>query len=243
MPDRRAPAPPGGDRQGVAPVVEAARIDPGGELGRGAWFLIGGACLLVLVAILKPWDARPPASGASPARTTTAEALAGAAPQPAAAADPSETPAARCNRPLGWRVYSLAEWRGEPVRTFVAVEPIAGWVVDGAGDPAIPVVPVYGETISGIGFCASILPERRPPAGIDVELWRVRPDGEVDRIRPRRLEPLEPTSMGGLYGRRTGELRDDRRPPWPDGRYAFHLVGPADSGFDIWFAVEVDPDR
>jgi len=253
MPTRADPPPPREASLHGRPIVEQARVDIGGERSPTAWLLIFAAVILVGLAVVKPWDA-------SPGPTTAALPLRPPAAAPGPTAQPEPTPfddgvAERCNRPIGWRVYTTAIWRDQRIRSFVAMEPLVframeplvgdafGPAISGPLDARIPVVPIYGAEIQGLGFCSPILAESRPPTGLSAELWYIDAEGIAYRVQPRRIEPSRASSMGGLYGRWTEELRPDEAPIWPQGRYVFHLSDPDAGAYSVWFAIEVNPVR
>ena len=56
MPTRVQPPPPREGDGREAPVVERARLDPGGERDRLTWLVIVAVVGLVGLAIVKPWE-------------------------------------------------------------------------------------------------------------------------------------------------------------------------------------------
>src|SRR5258706_12009899 len=107
-----------------------ARIDAGGERGRGPWSLLVAVFVLVLVAIVKPWAGGGPATGAGgsgpgPLEGARAELAPPPSPSPEPTLSPDELAIARCNAPLGWRTYAWETWRGGTIRHFIALEPLA----------------------------------------------------------------------------------------------------------------------
>ena len=222
--------------------VVPARIDPGGERGRGPWSVVTVAVVLVFVAIVKPWAGGAPSGGAGgsgpgplPADRPVA-IQATPSPQPTLSAD--ELAIARCNAPLGWRTYAWETWRGETIRHFIALDPLDAASIDGALDPLIPVVPLIGEAITAIGYCAPVEDPTPPPAGTTVTIWRVSEAGELSAPPAMRIEPMQPSTQMALFAYRD-PLATSNRPAWPQGRYLFAIAGPPGTDWQRWFAVEV----
>jgi hypothetical protein len=227
-------------RASPGPSVETSRIDPGGERGRGPWLLIIASLALVVLAVLKPWDSRV----GSPVEPLAALPPAASSPTPAPTPRTIDAEVAeRCNRPFGWRISAIMTWREQVVRNQVVIKPLISSDVVSPLDPAIPVVPVFGDEVNAIGFCAPVVGALRPPDDVTVDIWAIDPSHEIGTNTPRLVEPSRPSGLGGLYVPAPDGRRDDGRPPWPAGRYVFHLAGPEAGGFDAWFAVEVNPDR
>jgi hypothetical protein len=241
---RRADPPPRGGTPVATPRVQTARIDPGGERGRGPWSLMLGALVLVALAIAKPWGNGAPGPGAggggagsSPATSSVPQALPPTRPPTPPSAD--ELAVARCNQPLGWRTYALETWRGQTIRHFIVVDPLAATTVSDALDPRIPIVPLIGEAITAIGYCAPAIEAGRPPPGVTIMIWKVELSGIVHALPAVRIEPAVPSSLMALFAYPDPAAERDRRAPWPPGRYLFGVLGPPDSDWGRWFAVEV----
>ena len=243
MPPPDDPAPlRSGPPRAAPPLVHTARIDPGGERGRGAWFLIVAALALVAVAILKPWDVGRSVPGGVPGSSPAAPTVRVVGPAPPSSApilNADEIATSRCNRPLGWRTYTFETWNGRRIRTWTALEPLAATDVEGALDRRIPVVPAIGEVITAIGYCAPSAADSRPPPGVRVLVWAVAPSGVVRALEPRRIEPALASSLSALFAYPDASGRRGGPAPWPDGRYLFAILGPAPGDYGRWFAVDV----
>ncbi|MGH2408025.1 MAG: hypothetical protein ACRDF7_08115 [Candidatus Limnocylindrales bacterium] len=220
--------------------VQPARLDPDGE--RGPWSLVIVAFLLVTIAILKPWAGGGPAAGPGGADSgplaDRGPITAGPSPSPEPTLSPDELAILRCNAPLGWRTYAWETWRGETIRHFIALEPLAAASIDGGLDPRIPVVPLIGEAITAIGYCAPVDDPSPPPPGTTVAIWRVDQSGALSTPPALRIEPTQPSGQMALYAYRDAQAAN-RRPAWPQGHYLFSIAGPSGSDWQRWFAVEV----
>jgi hypothetical protein len=228
---------------GVAGLrVQPAPIDPGGERGRGPWSLVIGALVLVAIAIAKPWaGAGPPAGagGTGPgALPPSGPVAAQPSPSPEPTLSPDEMAIARCNSPLGWRTYAWETWRGETVRHFIALEPLTAPSIDGALDARIPLVPLIGEAITAMGYCAPVEDPSPPPPGTTVTIWRVGAAGQLSTPPAVRIEPTLSSGAMALFAYRD-PLAASGRPAWPEGRYLFSIAGPPGTDWQRWFAVEV----
>jgi hypothetical protein len=245
VPRRADPSPLRAGTPRAAAHVESARIDPGGERGRGPWLLILGAALLVALAVAKPWQSPlpGPAPGAGGAGGRPAGGAAdGVAPSPIPSPrSADDIAAARCSRPLGWRTYAFETWHGQRIRTWTVVEPLVATELDTALDPRIPVVPIIGQEITALGYCAPVVEVNAPPASVSVTVWSVEPSGIVHALDVRRIEPLRPSSLSALFAYPDPAPKPGVLPPWPAGRYVFAILGEPDSGWGRWFAVQVVP--
>jgi len=229
----------------AAQHAEKALIDPGGERGRGPWLLIVGAALLVALAVAKPWQAPlpgpAPGSGGGAGRPAVAATEAAAASPSPSARSADDVAAARCSRPLGWRTYAFETWHGQRIRTWTVVEPLAAAESATALDPRIPVVPIIGQEITALGYCAPVVEAIAPPASVNVTVWAVEPSGVARVLDVRRIEPLRPSSLSALFAYPDPAAKPGVLSPWPAGRYVFAILGEPGSGWGRWFAAQVVP--
>jgi hypothetical protein len=240
---RHADVAPRDGPPGATPRVQTARIDPGGERGRGPWSLMLGALVLIVLATVKPWGNGAPGPGAgsrgagpSPAASLAPQVLPPSPTQPPSA---DELAAARCNQPSGWRTYTLETWRGQTIRHFIVVDPLAATDVRDARDPRIPVVPLIDEAITAIGYCAPAIDPRRPVQGVTVRIWKVELSGIVRTVPAVSIESTEQAGLLALFAYPGPAPEGDARPPWPPGHYLFAVLGPPGTDWGHWFAVEV----
>lgn len=229
---------------GGEPRVPTTRIAPRAVHDLGTWWLMLGALVLVALAIAKPWGSGPrgtagaeddPAAG----RIPQAQGAAGTPPPTPMPTAPSadDLAATRCNDPLGWRTYAIETWRGQAVRSFIVVDPLAAPQVTDPYDPRLPAVPLIGEAITAVGYCAPTTEQGRPPAGVAVRIWRADASGGLRALAVPRIEPARPSSLMALFAYSSDE--DHRRAPWPAGRYLLGILGPAASEWGRWFAFDV----
>lgn len=227
------------------PRVGTTRIAAGDEGDRGPWWLMLGALVLVVLAVLKPWGNGAPASGAGSDDVTAAaraptEHSAPGTPSPTPVPTPpsaDELAAIRCNGPLGWRTYALETWHGQTIRSFVAVDPLATTAVADADDPRLPSVPLIAETVTAIGYCAPTTDEGRPPPHVMVTIWQADATGLLRALPALRIEPAQPSSLMALFTYPSSDR--DRRAPWPPGRYLVSVLGLPGSDWGRWFALDV----
>jgi len=204
---------------------------------------------VIIVLILRPWgegtQAGPetaPATGPHPAASEIA-----------AGVDPTASPVIApdsllitCGSPSGWRAATLQAWPGrtEPIRSWIAVEPVPA---SGPLDPGIPFVPVAMGIVTAVGYCAP-LDDARPPEIARLGVWIVA-NGGATQLSAVPLEPAAPNGLGGLWlpppdlqGSGTGQPEiggaDDLRGRWPPGRYALQVAVPGGS-YARWFGIEI----
>jgi hypothetical protein len=223
--DRSAVADDGFHRPNLVRVGGTAPIAP--------WWaaLVAGA--LVVLAV-KPWAtdeqrARNPAAAASAAISSPA------APQPSERPrTPDEIVAADCLAPSGWRIFTVAVWHDQTIRSWWAIEPV---VADDPTDPRIPVLSIVAIDVPALGYCAPLYGPDRPLPGTVVRMWRTGPGGSLTEVRTGRLQPPFETPLLALYAP-PGSSGDglDTAVSWPTGRYLF-------SSGDRWFGVDlrIDP--
>jgi hypothetical protein len=202
-----------------------------------------GALVFVAMAVVKPWGGGPAAPGTDTGGGVGPERIEPGAPG-TAAPTPEPTPpsadevaATRCNDPLGWRSYAMETWRGQTIRSFVVVEPLAAGGEPLARDPRLPIVPLIGEAITAVGYCAPTTEAGRPPAGVTVGIWQEDPAGLLQALPAMRIEPAQPSSLMALFAYPSGE--GDWRAPWPSGHYLLGVQGAPGSDYGRWFAFDV----
>jgi hypothetical protein len=114
---------------------------------------------------------------------------------------PWSGPFADCPAPDSWRIATLGRWERWMVHSWAAVAPVRA---DDPRDPAIPAVPVYADSVLGLGFCAPWDGPLAPAMSATVELWW-QPAGasQILRIpldRLPNLGSLPGGPRGGLWG-------------------------------------------
>jgi hypothetical protein len=205
---------------------------------------------VIVVLLIRPWGdgaQGPPetAPGLVPQQEATAIA---------AAVDPTAPPVIApdsllitCGSPSGWRAATLQAWPGrtEPIRSWIAVEPVAA---SGPLDPGIPFVPVAMGIVTGVGYCAP-LGEARPPVIARAAVWAITNGGAI----PLSIVPLEPVAanaLGGLWlpppdlegsvggDPGVGPASDGAAGRWPPGRYALEVAVPGGT-YAQWIGVEI----
>ena len=231
------------DTDAPAPRLATVRLRPrqGDARVVPALWTVG---VLIALAVLKPWGA-----GSPEARSRPAALLAGAIPAtPAPTEDRTADglAAAVCLGAGAWQVASLETWRTQDVRVWRAIEPIPD--ARGAGDPAIPSVPIVALKIAALGWCAPAFGPNRPAGPATVTAWYVH-DGLVTELHLRQVRPPDGvTHLGGLYVPLTTcpeqticapLLRDPVPGPWVSGRVVFRYVDEA-SGATSWLAADVE---
>jgi hypothetical protein len=185
------------------------------------------AAILITVAVAKPWGSPPVAV---PPADRAAVGPAGGPPTTEDVVRGSDDPIAEhCFEPSGWRVFSHERWARSTIRSWKSVVPAS--TARGPLDPAIPAVLVATSRVPGLGYCAPVRGVERPPPGARLTVWRIESDGAVWKVPARRLLPVRPTILGGLYapsGRGGGS--------WAAGRFVFAV---RTAGYERWWAVEV----
>jgi hypothetical protein len=212
-------------------------------------------CAVIVVLAIRPWGGTPvdttsnPAAGGSPAATMDGGegAVASGAPSSPGIDEGSSSPPLpppdplreTCGSPSGWRAATLQAWAGrtEPIRSWIAIEPVAA---SGPLDPEIPFAPVATGIVTAIGYCAP-LGDERPPAVASTSLWAIR-DGVATPLSLVPLEPASPNALGGLW-LAPPEVEHTEPAPgglrlWPPGRYAIRIAAPS-GAYDRWLGVEI----
>jgi hypothetical protein len=214
-----------------APIPE--RIAGARSRRQGAATALGALVLVVIVALVKPWGAVVPVG---PAAAPT--------PQPATASSQPTGPPARvvdalsraCLEPSGWRVAATERWKAGPVRSWRAVEAV---VASGPLDPRIPIVPVVGQSVPAVGFCAPVVGRDRPPRDARGSILRIAEDGEVSLVDVRRLTPPDDTSGGAIWaGPALVSVNGIASATWPVGRYVIRVATP-DDRYERWIGLEI----
>ena len=203
--------------------------------------------LVVIAAIIKPWGAGVPASGDRGRAPATGAALGTTEPF----RSPSRTPSpgevvdreleTTCGSPSGWRAATLQGWAGRstPIRSWIAIEPVAA---HGPLDPVIPAVPVATGVVLALGYCAPV-DERRPPATAVAHLWALGADHTASLLAPVQVEPSVPSELGVLWAPRPVTGSSTAVPAgWAPGRYVIEIVAP-DAGFDTWLGMDIEDVR
>jgi hypothetical protein len=221
------------------------------------------AVVMVVVAIVKPWDGtdqaqldRVPASPVlaavnaplpTPYPPGPAKTPAVSMPASAAILAPGQVECGSAD----WQVVTLGTFLSWTVRTWIAIAPVEA---GGPGDPTIPVLSLGGSDVAGMGVCA---PATRPgalsPASRIVAAWRQSAGGATAAAFGRvALSDLDIAPLGGPAGG-PADLRSTapvsvvelvrpfpatQRERWPAGRYILLLASP-DRGPDRWIAVDI----
>lgn len=207
---------------------------------------------VIVVLLIRPWGEGLPAPSvvtptgldATPAASPIATATDGEPAAPTASLDPLLI---TCGTPSGWRAATLQAWPGrtEPIRSWIAVRPVAA---SGPLDPGIPFVPVATGIVTAIGYCAPP-DDTRPPVTARTSLWAVAA-GIATPLSLLPLEPATPNAQGGLWLAPPGLERpssgESAAPPsasdaprlWPPGRYALQVAVPGGI-YARWMGIEV----
>jgi hypothetical protein len=240
---------------GTRPAHAArARLGGASPLAAGVGL---GACLLIVVALAKPWgtpaepsDPGPTSFGQGVGPGTGLAAFAGptasgsmGASQAGASAMPGTTPLPRdsvgCGAPDGWRLVTVAGFLGQPTVSSSAVGPITAG--PGPDDPAIPAVPVGQGPIAAVGICrpsptsGDAGEQAALPAPRIVGAWRLDQGGPLPlAIVPRGAAAVS-SEVAQLYapGPSPGT-------GWVAGRYVVE-VATADLPLASWLGFSVDP--
>lgn len=225
--------------------VRTTPIAPGGAHDQGPWWLMLATLAFVALAVVKPWGSGAHAPGSEPAgkiEGARPEAGPSGSPAPTLAPTPpsaDEVAGARCNDPLGWRSYAMETWRGQTIRSFVVVEPLAATEAPALDEAGLPDVPLIGEAITAVGYCAPTTEAGHPPTSVTVGIWQADPAGLLRPLPVVRIEPAQPSSLMALFAYPSSAL--DWRAPWPAGRYLLGVLGPPGSDYGRWFAFDVVP--
>ncbi len=207
---------------------------------------------VIVVLLIRPWgeglqapaDERPTGLDATPVASAVATGADGETDSPAASLDPLLI---TCGTPSGWRAATLQAWPGrtEPIRSWIAVQPVAA---SGPLDPGIPFVPVATGIVTAIGYCAPP-DDSRPPVIARTSLWAVSA-GVATPLSLVPLEPATPNAQGGLWlappelersspgASAAPPSADDAPRLWPPGRYALQVAVPG-GVYARWLGVEV----
>jgi len=195
------------------------------------------ATIAVVVAILKPWPAAPPANPA------LAAVIGDPSADPGATAASTDPPVLHPDPSVGhdeigctgggWQVVSLDRLADWTVRTWVPAAPV---VASGPLDPAIPRIALDGPAVLGVGACRPIIPSRADAASESVGAAIVgawtRADGAV---RPLRVG-VAAAMRGAGSDPRLAILYRPMRPgaegaiaaSWPAGEFVIELAGTDD---------------
>lgn len=184
-PGRLAPEQIGFPVTPVRPPIADRGLSIAGALG----------ALVIGIALLKPWGAAGDTPTPGPPRFV-------ATPIPAASARPKDDTPEGLAGPVclgagSWRVASVETWRDQDVRVWRAIEP----VVDASGplDPMIPTVPLFGQEVQALGWCAPVYGPERPVGPVAVHGWFVL-NGMAHELELRQVLPTRGTTMlAGLY--------------------------------------------
>jgi hypothetical protein len=211
---------------------------------------------LVVLTIVKPWDAPPAAAPLIPLQPQRSEV------GPAATQDRSAEGIAEpvCLGTAGWRLATIERWRLviagaieiQKVSVWRAMTPLGGSSeAEAPTDPTdsrIPIIAVAGEEIDAVGWCAPADGPAKPIGPADVTLWRVDPAGPVVAPVHRILPASGTTQFAALYagvadcsgspacpGSQGGPLV---APSWTAGRYVFRYVDRG-AGQAWWFGADI----
>jgi hypothetical protein len=207
----------------------------------------------MLVGIVRPWDLVPgprsaargdvaPSAGGPVVGPAQDPTPAGTAPPPSAMVeDPYAALWTTCGSPSGWRAATIQQWAGRagPIRSWIAIEPVAA---TGPLDPGIPFAPVATDAVTAIGFCSPLADSARPPVSARATLWALA-GGGARLVDPPLVEPAQPSALGGLW-QPPPELAVtlDGFDAWPAGRYVLEIRSP-DGPFDRWLGIEIEDLR
>lgn len=217
MTDARRHAP---DEDGPVPVVHEDDLRPVHDRSRAGPATARGVVValvaVLVVTLVRPWDT----GGATPAARPPAASPAGLAPTSTPAPDPTAWQAdaagsPACASPRSWRVATIESWFGRTARVWAAAEAVEA----APGDPRLAFAPVIAEQITGLGWCAPVDGDERPPLTARGRLWRDE-GGTITPVWTVRLEPDGPHALGELWGPAGGG-------EWPVGRYVIELATPS----------------
>jgi hypothetical protein len=211
---------------------------------------------VIVVLVIRPWgdgDVEPPqllpGTEVEPSGPSASEMATSGNPTTRSTASPADALVETCGSPSGWRAATLQAWpgRSEPIRSWIAVQPVAA---SGPLDPRIPFVPVATGIVTAVGYCAPS-DDTRPPMVARTSLWAVS-DGVAAPLTLLPLEPAAPNALGGLW---LAPPELDRPSPgatapseptsgdaprqWPPGRYALQVAAPG-GVYNAWLGVEVE---
>jgi hypothetical protein len=133
-------------------------------------------------------------------------------------------------------VAATERWDIGQIRSWRAVDAVAA---SGPLDPSIPVVPVVGQSVPALGYCAPIGGRDRPPPDARGSILRIAEDGEVSPVEVRRLDPPDETSGGAIWaGPSLVAVNGLSSATWPVGRYVIRIATP-DGRYERWIGLEV----
>jgi hypothetical protein len=225
-------------------------LDPHGEGGRPAWFIVVAAALLIAATLFKPWGlpVRLELPGAAP-RTAVPPGLT-PTPTPTAAPLTDDTLVAPfCLQPSGWRVFAAERWSDRDVRSWRSAETLLG--ATGPGDPRIPITPLASQWVMSLGYCSPVAGPERPPPGATVTVYRLLDDATEPQVLPlRRLQPsLRASPLGAVYAPPTIWRATGGAPVfgpgsgpgsgWQSGTYIFQ-IGSSNHPPASWLGVRVE---
>jgi hypothetical protein len=198
----------------------------GGPDPRLFW-VVGGAAVILAIAILKPWQSAPAqrahVAAPSPGPTATAPA-------------PTATPLDEACLPAGpgWTVTFVEASAGSPDRTWYSMEP-----ADATGplDPSIPLTRVYRPGVLALGYCVAT--STRPLRSVAAtSAWRVAGTTAVE-LELSRAAPFSPADpdRGSLFVP-VGSSRLPGASRGPD-TYVFEVRYACTPSASAWFAVQV----
>ncbi len=201
------------------------------------WLVVAGMVLVIVV--VKPWQAAEPAAGGAAAGTGRGGASRVSdhpVPSPSSTDSPANLAvAAFCLRPGSWLVASVERWRDQRIRVWRALVPASS--ARGPDDPSIPIVPVVSEGLTVLGWCAPVSGPDSPTAPVEVSVWLRGADGAapitVDSSRPA----ADRSANGELY-RPPGRGPSSRAASWSAGTYVFRYR--EHDGRERWFAIAVE---
>jgi len=216
----------GADERAAAPAL--VRVGGSSPI-TPAWIALAAGVVAMLV--VKPWGGGDTTTTAPHPSTVAQAAIASiAAPASSPPRSAGEIIADDCRAPSGWRIYTTERWRGQTVRIWWAIEPVAA---TSPADPRIPYLSIVAEDVPALGYCAPLYGPGRPPDNATVRLWAANTDGTVAELHPRRVQPPFESSLVALYA--PPGASGDRIDPtitWPTGRYLFSTTS-------HWFGVDL----
>lgn len=236
---------------------------------RGPAVLTGIVVVVVLLAVMKPWNW---GGGASPVPTRGAPVVtAVATPSPTTPVSdvfapvvkptPSGEGLIECLRFDAWRLLTISRSQGSLVRTWTAMTPQGAAGPDAVKD----YVPVSDGSVLNVGYCGPVALLPGDAASVVVTGWRSTgatgspvPIGVLEpaftSASASRALFRRPATAGsgasvspslGASGaprstpRSSAVASADQSDAWQPGLYAFHLVAAGPNPLDLWFGVEI----
>ena len=230
------PAEPSAEFSAAPPEKAKLERVASARSSRFAVAVVGLICLMLAVALIKPWQAprRPGQSFAPFAVATAAPTPVPPTPTPEPTINPLVLAVQRrqCQSPDEWRLVTAERSITRDTRTMYAASPVEA---SGPNDPAISLSHLYALGLHAVGVCVprfeGITPEQTL---LSVRLWQIAPTGFVREINGAVVTDPSLYRLGEAYW----------APPeggeWPAGRYVFEIRSKV-TGADRWMGLEFDP--